>query len=208
LILSGIAVMIYMKIDQVMIGKMLNDTEVGIYSAAVKISEAWYFIPTAIATSAFPAIIKSKQKSERLYLKRMQKLYDFAVWFSIGFALLVTVFSGIIINLLYGAEYARASSVLSVHIWAGVFVFLGVVSGRYLVNENLTKVSFYRTLLGALINVLLNIGLIPFLGVLGAAITTLVSYMFSGFVLNVLFKKSRIVFLMQLKSFNFLKLLK
>jgi PST family polysaccharide transporter len=206
LILSGIAVMIYMKIDQVMIGKMLNDSEVGIYSAAVKISEAWYFIPTAIATSVFPAIIKSKQKSKQLYLKRMQKLYDFSTWSSIGFALLITFFSGIIINVLYGDEYARAASVLSVHIWAGVFVFMGVVSGRYLVNENLTKVSFYRTLLGALINVLLNIGLIPFLGVLGAAITTLVSYMFSGFVLNVLFKKSRIVFLMQLKSFNFFKI--
>ncbi len=202
LILSGIAVMIYMKIDQVMIGKMLNDTEVGIYSAAVKISEAWYFIPTAIATSVFPAIIKSKQKSEQLYLNRMQKLYDFAVWFSIGFALLATVFSGVMINLLYGDEYIRASSVLSVHIWAGIFVFVAAVNGKYLINENLTGVMFFRTVIGAIINVIMNIFLINHYGIVGAAWSTLISFLAQTVFSLLIFKKTKILFVMIIRSFN------
>jgi PST family polysaccharide transporter len=206
LILSGIAVMIYMKIDQVMIGKMLNDSEVGIYSAAVKISEAWYFIPTAIATSVFPAIIKSKQKSKQLYLKRMQKLYDFSTWSSIGFALLITFFSGIIINVLYGDEYARAASVLSVHIWAGVFVFMGSIASKWVINENYTKNALLRTLIASLINIFLNVMLISVLGILGAALSTLISYGFVNFFSLFFFKKTRECFYLELKSFNLLRL--
>jgi O-antigen/teichoic acid export membrane protein len=189
-----------------MIGKMLNDSEVGIYSAAVKISEAWYFIPTAIATSVFPAIIKSKQKSKQLYLKRMQKLYDFSTWSSIGFALLITFFSGIIINVLYGDEYARAASVLSVHIWAGVFVFMGSIASKWVINENYTKNALLRTLIASLINIFLNVMLISVLGILGAALSTLISYGFVNFFSLFFFKKTRECFYLELKSFNLLRL--
>ncbi|MFT4304765.1 MAG: flippase, partial [Candidatus Woesearchaeota archaeon] len=76
LILSGIAVMIYMRIDQIMIGSMLSDQAVGIYSAAVKLSETWYFLPMIITASVFPAILNARKKSKELYLKRIQTLYD------------------------------------------------------------------------------------------------------------------------------------
>ena len=75
LILSGLAVMIYTRIVQVMIRDMIGDKEVGIYSAAVKISEAWYFIPTIITMSVFPSIIDAKKISKNMYNERLQKLY-------------------------------------------------------------------------------------------------------------------------------------
>jgi len=200
LILSGIAIMIYMKIDQVMLGSMINSSALGIYSAAVRISEKWYFIPTIISASVFPSIIKSQKKNRKLYLNRLQKLYDFFTWFSISVALLVMLSSRFIIHLLYGKEYAQAASVLSVHIWAGVFVFLGVASSKYLIAENLTKISFFRTILGSISNVILNIILIPIYGIIGAAYATLISYAVSGYFSNMLFKKSSIIFIMFLKS--------
>ena len=55
LLLSSIAVVVYMKIDQIMLGQMVGDEAVGIYSAAVRVSEVWYFIPTTIVASVFPA---------------------------------------------------------------------------------------------------------------------------------------------------------
>ena len=76
LILSGLVIAIYMKIDQVLIKNMLSDKEVGYYAAAVRISEAWYFVPMAICTSLFPAIINAKKVNEVLYYNRLQKLYD------------------------------------------------------------------------------------------------------------------------------------
>ena len=63
LILSGLAVMVYMRIDQIMIKEMLDNEALGNYAAAVRFSEVWYFIPTAICSSLFPAIINAKKIS-------------------------------------------------------------------------------------------------------------------------------------------------
>lgn len=176
LIFSVIFVMIYMKIDQIMLGEMVGNEAVGIYSAAVRLSEAWYFIPTAIAASVFPAIIEAKKISEKLYNSHLQKLYNLMTWMAVSIALPVTFFAGYIIQILYGEKYAGAGTVLAIHIWAGVFVFLSVASGRYLLTENYTRLFFFRNSIGAAVNILLNFALIPKYGINGAAIATFVSY--------------------------------
>jgi len=190
LIFSGVVIAVYMKIDQVMIKNMLNTTEVGFYAAAVKLAEAWYFIPMAICTSLFPAIINAKQINETVYLNRMQKLYDLLATISIGIAVIITFLSEFIITIIFGARYLPAASVLTIYIWAGVPVFLGVASSQYLINENLTKLAFYRTFVGMIINVILNIFLIPIYGINGSAAATLISYTLSVFAIG-LFKNTR-----------------
>ena len=201
LILSGIAIMIYMRIDQIMIGQMLGDKEVGLFSAAVRISEVWYFIPLAIVSSVFPSIIEAKQQSEALYLQRLQKLLNFMSLIGLGMAILMTFTSHIVVQLLFGAAYAEASTVLAIHIWAGIFVALGVVSGSWLTVENLQKYSFYRTLNGAVANVLLNFLLIPKYGINGAAAATVLSYGISVFSIGI-YLSCREVFFMMCLSVN------
>jgi O-antigen/teichoic acid export membrane protein len=176
LILAGLAIAIYMKIGQIMIKKMMSNEEVGYYAAAVRLCEAWYFIPMAITTSLYPAIVNAKKVSEVLYLNRLQKLYDIMAWISIGIAIPVTLFSELIIKILLGTQYLPAAPVLTIYIWAGVPTFLGVASSQFLITENLTLFSFYRTLLGMVLNVVLNFTLIPIWGIAGSAISTLVSY--------------------------------
>ncbi len=185
LILSGVVIAVYMKIDQVMIKKMLNDQEVGYYAAAVRISEAWYFIPIAITSSLFPAIVNAKKISEKLYISRLQKLYDILTWMAIGIAVPVTIFSDLIVKLLLGVEYISSADVLTVHIWAAVSVFLGVASSQYLIAENLTKLSFYRTFVGMILNVILNFILIPVYGIVGSAVATLISYSLATFSIGI-----------------------
>jgi len=202
LILSGMVISIYMKIDQVMIKEMLGAEEVGIYAAAVRLSEAWYFIPMAITSSVFPAIINAKKQSEELYYQRLQKLYDLMVWLAVAIALPTTFLAPWVIRVLYGDAFSPAAEVLSIHIWAGVFVFLGVASSQYLIAENYTRISFYRTFIGAIINVILNIILIPKYGVNGAASATLISYFAATFSMGFIAKTKRQVVLM-LKSFLF-----
>jgi O-antigen/teichoic acid export membrane protein len=191
-----------MRIDQVMIGSMLDNEAVGIYSVAVKLSETWYFIPMMISTSVFPAILKARKKSQELYLKRIQTLFDAFTWFTIIIALGVSLLSPFIIDILYGDKFASAATVLSIHIWAGVFVFLGVASSKYLIAENITRITFYRTIAGAIINILLNLIFIPTYGIIGVAVATVISYAASAFISNAFYKNSRIIFIMQLKSFN------
>ena len=157
LILSGLVIAIYVKIDQVIIKNMMTDKDVGYYAAAVRIAEAWYFIPTAISTSVFPAIINAKKVSEKLYLSRLQKLYDILAWVAICISIPITIFSKDIIKFLLGPDFIQSASVLTIYIWAGVAVFLGVASSQYLINENLTKISFLRTFIGMVFNVILNL---------------------------------------------------
>jgi O-antigen/teichoic acid export membrane protein len=189
LILSGIVISIYMKIDQVMIKEMMNVEAVGQYAAAVRLSEAWYFIPMAIASSLFPSIINAKKVSEKLYLERLQRLYSLMVWLAIAIALPMTFLSDWVVNLLYGNAYQEAGSVLMIHIWTGIFVFLGVAFSGYLTAENLMMKSFYRTALGAILNIIFNFILIPKYGIYGAAIATLLGQVAANLIYDI-FDKS------------------
>jgi O-antigen/teichoic acid export membrane protein len=129
----------------------------------------------------------------------MQKLYDLLTWLAIGIAIPVTIFSNQIIQVLFGNEFSSAAPVLTIYIWAGVSVFLGVASSQYLINENLTKLSFIRTLVGMILNVVLNIIFIPLYGIIGSAVATLISYTLVIFALS--FHKNYILqFRMMMKS--------
>jgi O-antigen/teichoic acid export membrane protein len=197
LILSGIVVAVYMKMDQVMIKYMLGSYEVGQYSAAARLSEAWYFIPLVISNSLFPAIINAKGKNMVLYKKRMMDLYGFLFWVSAFVAILTVIFGDFVISLLYGSQYSGTSEVLKIHIWTGVFVGLGVASSKWFIAENLQKYSFYRTLLGAIVNILLNLYLIPKYGIVGAAYATLAAQISASYLFNIFTSKTYPNFVMQ-----------
>ncbi len=207
LALSGIVVMIYMKIDQVMIKNMMEEEAVGFYAAAVRLCEAWYFIPVTLCNSIFPAIVNAKNVSEEFYKNRMQKLYDLLAWIAIGIAVPVTLFSDEIIYVLFGREFSQAAPVLTIYIWAGIAIFLGVASSQYLINENLTKLAFFRSSIGMVFNVVLNLILIPIYGIIGSAIATLISYSIVTFVLS-FHKKFISQFKMMLKSIFGITILK
>ncbi len=174
LILSGVMVLLYMKIDILMLKKN-GSTEVGIYTAAARISEAWYFIPSAIITSVFPAIINARKTDIERYNKRLKNLYDLLVFISLPVAILVGFFGNEIIHFLWDTAYEGAGPMLSIHIWSGIFVFLGSASSQYLLAEGYTMISFQRTAAGAIINILLNFWLIPLYGGIGASIATLIA---------------------------------
>ena len=198
LILSAVMVSIYMKIDQVML-KNVGSAEVGIYSAAAKISEAWYFIPLAIVTSVFPAIINARETDLERYHKRLKNLYDLLVFMSLPVAIILSFFGTDLIHLLYGNRYEGAGAMLSIHIWSGIFVFLGVASSQYLLAEGYTKISFQRTAFGAVANILLNLWLIPLYGGIGASIATLIACFLSTFYI-IFIPKTRQQGIMMLKS--------
>lgn len=206
LILSGLAISVYMKVDQVMIKNMLNSEEVGFYAAAVRLSEAWYFIPVALTSSLFPAIVNAKKVGEEFYNNRIQKLYDILAWMAIAIALPVSIFSSDIIRIIFGNEFNSAAPVLTIYVWAGVAVFLGVASNQYLANENYTKLSFFRTFIGMIFNVVLNFILIPEYGIVGAAVATLISYSVAVFSI-ILFPKTKKQFFMMMKSLLFVNII-
>ena len=205
LILSGTCVSIYMRIDQVMIKKMMDSEAVGNYAIAVRLSQVWYVIPAVIATSVFPAIVSARKVSAELYRKRMKKLYALMFWLAIVVILPITFLANDIVRLVFGAQYKYAGGVLGIYVWALVFVFLGSANTRYLIAENYTGIVFFKALIGMITNVFLNIVLIRKYGINGAAIATVFSrFMATLFIVFV--PKTREQAILMLKSFNLLSI--
>ncbi|MBD3842303.1 MAG: flippase, partial [Campylobacterales bacterium] len=203
LIFSAVFAMIYLRIDQVMIKEMLGVEEVGIYAAAVKLSEAFYFIPTLLTASLFPAILNAKNKCKTLYITRLQNLYSLLIWLSITAAFIMTFVGQTIVNVLFGEAYYAAGEILIVHIWASIFISISAGFGRYLMAENLTIINMYRVVFGALINIFLNYVLIPIYGGLGAAYATLISLFLVNYIFDIFNKRLWMQLKMKLVAFYY-----
>lgn len=207
LIFSGAMVIIYLRIDQVMLGFMLSDYEVGLYSVAVKISELFVFIPGLISVSVFPVLIKSKKISKEVYNSRLQKVFDLMTWAPFLFMIPIFFFSNFIIYTLYGVDYLPAGLTLSISVWGALAISVKFILEKYLINENKLKILFFISFLGAVTNIILNLVLIPIFGINGASIATVVSYTFSVYCGVLFFKSTRHVFFMLIKSFNIFRVL-
>jgi O-antigen/teichoic acid export membrane protein len=156
-----------------------------------------------IASSLFPAIVRAKEVDEGLFYVRLQRLFTALVWMAILAAVAMTFLGEWVITLLYGEAFRGAGKVLMVHAWAGVFVSMGVASSSWLASENLQRYAFYRTFLGAVVNVLLNLVLIPAMGMIGAAIATVVAQATAAWISDVFTARTRVMFLMKLRTFYF-----
>jgi O-antigen/teichoic acid export membrane protein len=191
---------IYMRADQVIIGKLLGNSAVGVYAVAVTLSELWVFIAISITQTFSTPITNSKRDSELNYLKKIQIQYDILAKIAFLISIGTFILGPYLINILYGPDYYDSILILQILGWSVIFIFFSNGSWSYYYNENLENYASVRLLAGAALNIALNFLLIPAIGLKGAAISTLISYSFSGFTFNFLFKKTRPNFLMQCKS--------
>ncbi len=176
LMLSSAASFIYLRIDQVMVGQIMGEAAVGIYAAGVKLTEVFYFIPGVICGSLFPAIVNARQTSQTAYYNRLKKLYLFLGLLGLLLAISVALLSRPIISFVFGNDYLLAIPILQIYIWSSVGLFLGSVVGSQLMAENRTKEIFVINFVAMVLNVILNLLLINRLGLIGAAVATLVAY--------------------------------
>lgn len=184
LVLGAIAIQVYMRIDQLMIRSMLGLHEVGIYSAAVRIYEAWVIVTAIITVSLLPAIVKLKQGDEVVYHKRMTQLFRLVIWLSIFAAATVCLISETLTVMAFGEAYRASAPVVDIVMWTAVFAAMGSVSARYFNVENMEKKFALRTALAAILNVGLNFLLIPLYGIKGAAIATLICTFFANYMMD------------------------
>jgi len=176
LFLAALAAVAYLRADQVMLQSLAGSAELGVYAVAARLSEIWYFIPAAMGSSLLPLLVANRVEDEASYDASLQRAIDIAAWLALALAVGVTIIAGPLIATLYTDEYAQASSILQIHVWAAPFVFMGGIVGRALVAEGRTRFELVRNLGGAVVNIGLNLVLIPRFGGVGAALATLISY--------------------------------
>ncbi len=176
LLLAGLTITLYMRIDMVMLRQLAGDHQTGTYAAAVRLSELWYFVPMALASSVLPGLLRKKSEGPEMYAGAMQSYYDLSAGLAYVGALLTCLLADPLVRATYGAAYDEAVPVLRWHAWSMVFVFLGVARSQFLVNENMTLFYLAATASGAILNIVLNCWLIPSHGAIGAAWATLAAY--------------------------------
>lgn len=203
LIVSGLAVMVSLRLDQAMLSVMVPGEiglqTIGTYNVAVRFAEMWNFITSIIVISTLPAIVQAKGTSEELYTKRLQRVFDFIVIVFFSISLLITLLSNAIIRL-YGESYIEAAPILAILIWSTIWAGLGGVRLIVIQAEGYFVYEMYSTILGALVNMILNLILIPYLYGLGCAIASIVSYCVNSYVSSFVFPPLRRFGIMQTKA--------
>lgn len=201
LFLSGFLVILHLRIDVIMINYYLSEIDVGLYSAAVRISEALYIIPTIITASLFPAIIKAGECGDKYYINKIKNLYKFLFLVSLFCALLLSILSECIMHISFGAEYDESSQVLKIHAWMMIFVSMQLISSKWLIAEGMSKIIFYRGLFGFLVNIVLNLLFINKYGITGAAYASILSIFLSVVIFDFVTQKTREHLIIKLSGF-------
>lgn len=200
LIFSSLSVAIYMRIDQVMLLSMAGPEQSGYYAAAVRLSEAWLFVPVTISMAAYPALAEALDQGAAQFKRRLARLMHLLTAVAAAAMLPLWLLSPWLVALLFGADYAPAGAVLRIHLLSGLFVAFGVGTNAAMLIKGLAWQNAVMTAAGAAMNIALNLAWLPRFGAMGAAWATLISYAVTVSLMPLCFKKSRTLPLLQLKS--------
>lgn len=182
--LSGVSIMVYMRIDQIMLKELVGKTELGIYAAALPLSQVWNIIPITLAISLAPIIAKRKAQGQREYYDALLFVFRLFGLIAIFVSVITALASPMIVSFLYGQAYTPASTVLAIHVFSNLFVFQGVAQSLWLVNERAGHLALIKAAIGGVVAIASNALLIPMLGAKGAAISAVLSFAASAVLSN------------------------
>ena len=199
--LNGAATLLLIRIDQAMLTVIRGEHENGIYSAAQRLTEILFFVPLAISNAAAPALLRSHARGTGEYARRLERYLSIFLWIALAIALPVSLLAGRITSTLFGAGFHDSGPVLALHIWSLPGLFMGVAITNWFIAEERQGELMLRSVIGATLNVALNLVLIPAWGARGAATATIVAQTFAYFVVNAAFPSTRALFRMQCRAF-------
>jgi len=180
MILSSIAITLYNRIDQIMLGALLpNLEELGYYTAALNLSTIWYFVPLAVLASFKPLIFSEEESTSNHYLNIT---YSLTLLLGLFFVVFLSLFSSFIVLAIYGEKFMMSAYLFRIVLWGGLFGIIGNAASSWVIRNNLVRKSLYFQIIGLFINVLLNYILIPKYSAVGASVATVVTQM----VINIL----------------------
>ncbi len=190
-ILSGLMMAIYGQTDKFMLKQILGETEVGYYATAFGICNMWVFVLNAIIDSMYPTILSLYKKDKGAFERKNRQLYAVIFYVSVSVSLIFTLFGNYIVSILYGEKFLPAAASLRLVTWYTAFAYLGVARNAWLVCENKQKYLKYMYFGAAIINVGLNLLLIPTLNASGAALASLITQISTSILLPLVFKEMR-----------------
>lgn len=190
-IFSSLMIVVIQNTDHIMLTSISGNSENGFYSAAITCVSVAQFVYYAIVDSFRPVILENKKENSEEYKRNISSLYGIIIYLAIAQGAFFSVFADLIVNILYGNEYAAAIPVLRILVWFFIFSIMGVVRNVWILAEQKQKYLWVINLSGALFNVVMNALLIPEWGACGAAFASLLTQFFTNFVLGFIIKPLR-----------------
>lgn len=175
LVLATLSGYIYLRIDQVMILHFIDATSVGLYEAAVRLTELLNFLPLIIISSLFPALINARNKSTDAFNDRFRSLVKLCLGVSFISAFCLYIISPYVVLFIFGDQYQQTITLTKIYAWVTIGTISMVLMQQYLIAENKTLLYLFVTFSGAILNIILNLLLIPQIGLFGAAYATLIT---------------------------------
>lgn len=192
---------LYLRIDRLIIGNWLSNEAVGVYGTATQLADATIFIPLALISSVFPGLLKYKNTQLEKYEGNAQKVIMIITYLGIAISVGATLLGPFAISLVFGSRYAESAGVLQIYIWSMIFVYQRMFIDILLVAERLIVWSLIQAMVATVLNILLNILLIPTFGLPGAAVSSLISYGTAFYLLNLCNPRTRKFFRWQTNAF-------
>ena len=190
-IFSAIMIAVYGQTDKLMLKQILGESETGYYATAMTICNMWSFVLAAIIDSMHPSIMEVNGKDEILFKKKNRQLYCIVFYISVFVSIGLVLFAPIIIKILYGNDFLPSISPLRIITWYTAFSYLGAARNAWIVCKNKQKYLKFIYFGAAVLNVLLNLLLIPYFGASGAAFASLMAQIVSSIILPLFIKPLR-----------------
>lgn len=206
LLLSGLSILLYMRVSVIFLKNAVGVAGVGLYTVGTTLSEMWYFVPMALSSSLAPYFSRKRIEGGESYKQFIYKIFGVMWYFSILVSVVNSVISPYLISLVYGDKYQQSARILELHAFTFIPVCIGVMQSLWLVNENRTKLALYQALSGAAVALPLNFFFVKYDGAYGAALATLISQFVQAFLVNALLAPD--LFKMQYQSLRLIKHLK
>jgi O-antigen/teichoic acid export membrane protein len=173
--LAGIFTEIYFNIDSVMLSLIVGNEAVGWYNAAYRIIFVLLYIPSVFIVSVFPLMSKRFKSAKDLLKLEYVQMFRYMLISAIFLAIYGIIFSSEIINLIYGKGYDPSINALKVLMIVIPIIFLTYLFGNLLAAIDKQRLVTLITGISAIINVALNLVLIPKYSFLGASVATVIT---------------------------------
>ncbi|MBR4783372.1 MAG: flippase [Bacteroidaceae bacterium] len=200
LLLTNAAVIIYQRIDQVMIGNMVSKADVGYFSVAAKFVEAMIFVPTTIAHTISPVLVQLLGSNREAYEVKVQQYLNISVWISILCSVGVSLVAYWLVLYTFGTLYLPAVAILQVLAFKMASASVSAAAGTMIIVERLQKWVFFRDILGCIVCISLNWLLLPRYGAIAAAFVAIAANLAAGYISDLLIPAYRHIFRRQTKA--------
>ena len=178
IMLTRSGVLVLGHTDSLMLTYFLGISAVGLYNVALPTSKILIYFPLAIGSILLPVTSELWVKRKRLILREgMESLYKYSMIIILPLALIMVSFTDLILLVLFGKEYVPASLALKILSIGAIFITLHQINANFFSGIGKPQIHSKIIYSAVLFNLAGNLILIPLLGIVGAAITTSVSYL-------------------------------